>query len=76
MRPRWPKLGRADEAWPGITITGTVILAAAVLADAVGEPPRGGARLFVGLILGGIVLVLGYVLRRIERRRKGDADAL
>ena len=76
MPRRWPTLGRADEAWPGITISGTVILAAAVLADALGEPPRGGARLFVGLIIGGIALGLGYVLRRIERRRKGDADAL
>jgi hypothetical protein len=71
----WPRIGRADEAWPGITISGIVILAAAVIADAVGEPPRGGPRLYVGLGLGFAVLVLGYVLRRIERRDWGDGNA-
>ena len=63
------------EAWPGITITGIVILAAAVVADAFGDPPRGGPRLYVGLVLGAAVLVLGYVLRRFERRNEGDRDA-
>jgi hypothetical protein len=73
---RLPQFGRPHEAWPGITITGTVILAAAVLADAFGEPPRGGPRLYVGLVLGAVVIVLGYVLRALERRRVGgDQDA-
>ena len=71
----WPRIGHAHEAWPGITISGIVILAAAVIADAVGEPPRGGPRLYVGLGLGFAVLVLGYVLRRIERRERGDGNA-
>ena len=71
----WPRIGHADEAWPGITISGIVILAAAVIADAVGEPPRGGPRLYVGLGLGFAVLVLGYALRRIERRDRGDGNA-
>ena len=31
---RWPRIGRAHEAWPGITISGVVIVAAAVIADA------------------------------------------
>jgi hypothetical protein len=53
-----------------------VILAAAVVADAFGEPPRGGPRLYVGLVLGAVVLVLGYVLRRVERRREGDTRAV
>jgi hypothetical protein len=70
-----PRIGQAHEAWPGITISGVVILAAAVIADAFGEPPRGGARLHVGLVLGFAVLVLGYVLRRFERRDRGDGDA-
>jgi hypothetical protein len=66
---RWPpRLGHAHEAWPGITISGIVILAAAVIADAFGEPPRGGPRLRVGLALGVAALVLGYVMRRFERR--------
>ena len=73
---RWPpRLGHAHEAWPGFTISGIVILAAAVIADAFGEPPRGGPRLHVGLGLGLVVLVLGYVIRRVERRDGGDADA-
>jgi hypothetical protein len=73
---RWPRIGRPREAWPGITITGIVILTAAVLADAFGEPPRGGPRLYVGLVLGGVVIVLGYALRWLERRRTGgDQDA-
>jgi hypothetical protein len=72
---RWPRIGYPHEAWPGITISGTVILAAAVAADAFGEPPRGGARLYVGLGLGFAALVLGYVLRRVERRGRGDGDA-
>jgi hypothetical protein len=73
---RWPRIGHAHEAWPGITICGVVILAAAVVADAFGEPPRGGPRLYVGLGLGVVVLVLGYVLRRLERRNGGDRHAL
>jgi hypothetical protein len=73
---RWrPQLGRAHESWPGITISGIVILAAAVIADAFGEPPRGGPRLYLGLVLGTVVLALGYVLRRFERRDEGDRDA-
>ncbi|HZS34870.1 MAG TPA: hypothetical protein VFC42_16010 [Methylomirabilota bacterium] len=68
---------RAAEAWPGITISGIVILAAAVLADAFGEGPHGGPRLYVGLGLGAAVLVLGYVLRRWERPPdKEPRDAL
>jgi hypothetical protein len=74
---RWPpRFGRAHEAWPGITISGVVILAAAVIADAYGEPPRGGARLHVGLVLGFVALIVGYALRRFERRGGGgDEDA-
>ena len=73
---RWPpRIGHAHEAWPGFTISGIVILAASVIADAFGEPPRGGPRLYVGLGLGAAVLVLGYVLRRVERRDRGDGDA-
>ena len=75
MTFRWPRIGRSHEAWPGITITGIVILAAAVVADAFGDPPRGGPRLHVGLALGAVVLVVGYVLRRFERRNERDRDA-
>jgi hypothetical protein len=66
---RLPQLGRAGDAWPGITIAGVVILAAAVLADAFSEPPRGGPRLIVGLVLGFVVLGIGYLLRLWERRQ-------
>jgi hypothetical protein len=66
---RWPQLGRARDSWPGITIAGIVIVAAAVLADAFGDPPRGGPRLVVGIVLGGVVLVVGYLLRWWERRQ-------
>jgi hypothetical protein len=76
VTPRWPRLGHPWEAWPGITISGVVILAAAVLADAFGEPPRGGPRLYVGLVLGAVVLAAGYGLRWLERRRRRDSDAL
>jgi hypothetical protein len=69
MSFRLPRLGRAGDVWPGVTIAGVVVLAAAVLADAFGEPPRGGPRLFVGLALGAGLLVLGYLLRYWERRR-------
>jgi hypothetical protein len=73
---RWPpRFGHAHEAWPGITLSGIVILAAAVIADAFGEPPQGGPRLHVGLAIGFAVLVLGYVLRRFERRDRRDRDA-
>jgi hypothetical protein len=72
---RWPRIGRPQEAWPGITIAGIVILAAAVVSDALGDPPRGGPRLYVGLVLGGAVIVLGYALRRLERRGEGDRNA-
>lgn len=75
MRTRWPRLGHASDSWPGITISGVVIVAAAVLADAFGDPPAGGPRLYVGLALGAAVLVLGYVLRRIERRHEEDRNA-
>jgi peptidoglycan/LPS O-acetylase OafA/YrhL len=71
----WPRIGRPHESWPGITIAGIVILAAAVVADAFGDPPRGGPRLYVGLGLGAVVLVIGYALRRFERRGEGDRDA-
>ena len=74
MTRRWPRIGRAHEAWPGITISGVVILAAAVIGDALGEPPHGGPRLYVGLGLGSAVLVLGYSLRRFERK-EDDRDA-
>jgi hypothetical protein len=74
-RWRLPKIGRAHEAWPGITMAGIVILAAAVIADAFGEPPRGGPRLHVGLGLGFTVIVVGYLLRLFERRNGGDRDA-
>jgi hypothetical protein len=66
---RLPQLGRPQDTWPGVTISGAVILAAAVLADAFGDPPRGGPRLMVGLALGFVLLVLGYLLRYWERRR-------
>jgi hypothetical protein len=73
---RWrPRIGRPHEAWPGITISGVVILATAVIADAFGDPPRGGPRLYVGLGLGFTVLGLGYVLRYFERRDGGDGNA-
>jgi hypothetical protein len=52
-----------------VTIAGIVIIAAAVLADAFGDPPRGGPRLVIGLTLGAVVLGVGYVLRFWERRR-------
>jgi hypothetical protein len=70
-----PRIGQEHEAWPGITITGIVILAAAVIADAFGDPPRGGPRLYIGLGLGAVVLVLGYALRYFERRDEGDGNA-
>jgi hypothetical protein len=74
---RWqlPRLGRAHEVWPGITISGIVILAAAVVADALGDPPRGGPRLYLGFGLGAVLLALGYLLRRLERRHEEDRDA-
>ncbi|HWC02395.1 MAG TPA: hypothetical protein VHF87_06475 [Methylomirabilota bacterium] len=75
MTRRWPRVGRADDAWPGITISGVVITAAAVIADAFGEPPHGGPRLYVGVGLGFAVLLLGYVLRRLERRKEADKSA-
>ena len=75
IRWRPPRLGYAHEAWPGFTISGIVILAAAVIADAFGDPPRGGPRLHVGLALGAAVLLLGYVMRRFERRDRGDGNA-
>ena len=62
------RLGRTGDSWPGITISGVVIVAAAVLADAFGEPPRGGPRLVVGLVLGFVVMAIGYFLRRREQR--------
>jgi hypothetical protein len=65
---RLPRLGRVHDAWPGVTIAGIVVLAAAVLADAFGEPPRGGPRLVVGLVLGVALLVLGYGVRLWEGR--------
>jgi peptidoglycan/LPS O-acetylase OafA/YrhL len=68
MAFRWPALGRSGDAWPGVTISGVVILAAAVLADAFGDPPRGGPRLVIGLALGAVLVVAGYLLRLWERR--------
>ncbi|HEV8676230.1 MAG TPA: hypothetical protein VGX21_19515 [Methylomirabilota bacterium] len=64
-----PRFGRAHDAWPGITISGIVVVAAAVLADAFGDPPRGGARLGIGLVLGVVLIALGYLLRYWERRQ-------
>jgi hypothetical protein len=69
VRWRLPRLGRGGDAWPGITLSGVVILAAAVLADALGDPPRGGPRLIVGLVLGFVALAVGYVVRYWERRQ-------
>ncbi len=46
-----------------------MIVAAAVLADALGDPPRGGPRLVVGLTLGLVVIAAGYLLRRWEQRQ-------
>lgn len=66
---RLPRLGRARQSWPGVTISGLVILVAAVLADAFGEGPRGGPRLWVGLVLGLGCLGLGYALRYWENRQ-------
>jgi len=63
-----PRFGRARDASPGILISGIVIVVAAVLADAFGDPPRGGPRLVVGLALGFLVIALGYVVRLWERR--------
>ena len=63
-----PRFGRARDAWPGLTISGIVIVVAAVLADAIGDPPRGGPRLVVGLALGFTVIVIGYAVRLWERR--------
>jgi hypothetical protein len=68
MAVRLPRFGRPRDSWPGITITGIVVLAASVLADAFGEPPRGGPRLVVGLVMGTVFVVLGYVVRRWENR--------
>jgi len=64
-----PQFGRPGDAWPGVTISGIVIVAAAVLADAFGEPPRGGPRLATGLVLGFVVIGVGYLLRYWERRQ-------
>ncbi len=69
MKVRPPRFGRARDAWPGVTIAGVVIVAAAVLADATGDPPRGGPRLIVGLVLGLVVIAVGYVLRVWEQRQ-------
>lgn len=66
---RLPQFGHAGDAWPGLTIAGVVILAAAVVADAFGDPPRGGPRLVIGLILGFVALAVGYAMRRRESRR-------
>jgi len=66
---RLPQLGRAHDAWPGVTISGVVVLGTAVLADAFGDPPHGGPRLVVGLVLGAVLLGIGYLLRFWERRR-------
>lgn len=68
MAIRLPRLGRARDAWPGVVISGIVIVAAAILADAFGEPPRGGARLAVGVTLGLVLIALGYLLRFWENR--------
>jgi hypothetical protein len=65
---RLPQLGRPHDAWPGVTISGVVVLAAAVVADALGDPPRGGPRLLVGLVLGFVLIGAGYLLRYWEQR--------
>lgn len=76
MIPAWYPLamrllqfGRGRDAWPGITISGVVVVVAAVLADAFGDPPRGGPRLVVGLALGAVLIVLGYAVRMWENRQ-------
>jgi hypothetical protein len=51
-----------------VVLSGVVTLAAAILADAFGEPPSGGPRLYVGLVLGLALLAVGYGLRWWERR--------
>jgi hypothetical protein len=56
--------GRVRGAWSGLTVAGVVVLAGAVVADALREPPRGGLRLAVGLAVGFALLGLGYALRR------------
>jgi hypothetical protein len=63
------QFGRGRDAWPGITISGVVVVVAAVLADAFGDPPRGGPRLVVGLALGAVLIVLGYAVRMWENRQ-------
>lgn len=68
-----PRFGQAQDAWPGLTIAGIVIVAAAVVADSFGDPPRGGPRLVVGLVLGFTVIVVGYVVRRRETRERRDS---
>lgn len=70
---RLPRFGRAHDAWPGVTIAGVVIVAAAVVADAVGDPPRGGPRLIVGVVIGLATIVAGYVVRRRETRQPPDS---
>jgi len=52
-----------------VVLSGVVTLAAAILADNFGEPPAGGPRLYVGLVLGLVLLVVGYGLRWWERHR-------
>ena len=64
----WPRFGRARDAWPGLVISGLVVVTAAVAADAFGEPPRGGPRLYVGITIGLVLVGLGYLVRLWESR--------
>lgn len=63
-----------QKSWPGVTIAGVVIVVAAILADYFGDPPKGGTRLVVGLVIGLVAIGLGYVLRSRESPRE-DKDA-
>lgn len=71
VSPRRVLPRRAPEAWSGVLVAGVVVLAVAVLADAFGEPPRGGPRWWAGLGLGTVLVALGYALRCWQARVRG-----
>ena len=66
-----PRFGRARDASPGILISGIVIVAAAVLADAFGDPPRGGPRV-VPVLQGRGLARLAFALGRAATRARVD----